>query len=165
MKKLLSLLFFIVTAQAFSQVVTLDAFRREYQYCFKDSATCYKIYKKATNSTANDMLSNAYRGAITTAMANHSKNKMEKLSLFNSGKKLLEQSISTDTTNIETRFLRFTVQTNCPKALGYHKQINSDKAFILKNYSSVTNMAVKKMITSFAIQSKDLSETEKQKLK
>ena len=124
-----------------------------------------KIYKKATKSTANDVLSNAYKGAITAAMANHSKDKKEKLGLFNSGKKILEQSIFTDTSNIETRFLRFTIQTNCPKVLGYKKQINSDKAFILKNYSSVTNMAVKRMISSFSQQCSSLSETEKQILK
>jgi len=165
MKKVIFFLFIITTTQAFSQVVSVDAFRREYQQCFKDSATCNKIYKKATKSTANDVLSNAYKGAITAAMANHSKDKKEKLSLFNSGKKLLEQSIFTDTSNIETRFLRFTIQTNCPKALGYNKQINSDKAFILKNYSSATNIAVKRMITSFAQQSTSFSETEKQKLK
>lgn len=165
MKKLLFILFIFISTETFSQVVTVDAFRREYQQCFKDSATCSRIYKKAEKSTANDVLSNAYHGAITAAMANHSKDKKEKLSLFNSGKKLLEQAIASDTSNIETRFLRFSIQTNCPKALGYNKQINSDKLYILNNYSSVTSIAVKRMISSFAQQSVAFTETEKQKLK
>ena len=45
------------------------------------------------------------------------------------------------------------------------KNIKTDKAFILKNYSAVTNLAVKRMIASFAQQSSALSENEKQKLK
>ena len=165
MKKLLFLLFFMASCNTFSQVITIDALRREYEQAFKDSATCSKIYKKIIKSSNADNITLAYRGAITTAMANHSKDKKDKLTLFNAGKKLLEQSIAADNINIETRFLRFTVQTKAPKALGYNKQIESDKEFIIKNYYSITNLAVKRMISSFAQQSTALSETEKQKLK
>lgn len=164
MKKLLFLLFFITSTCTFSQTISLDALRREYHQVYKDSAACAKLYKKITNSTGNDIITIAYRGAITAAMANHVKDKKEKLKLFNTGKKMLEQSIISDSSNIETRFLRFTVQINCPKALGYSKQIDSDKKFILKNYSSTSNVAVKKMIYISLTQTNFFTEAEKQKL-
>lgn len=165
MKKLIVFLFLIVNVNAFSQTITADALRRVYQQVNTDSASCAKLYKKITTSTDSDNIIVAYRGAITASMANFSTDKKEKLNLFNSGKKLLEQSITTDSSNIETRFLRFTIQSNSPKALNYNKQIKTDKAFILKNYSAITNLAIKRMITSFAQQSSAFTETEKQKLK
>lgn len=165
MKNIFLLLFLISGYTVFSQTVSVDALRREYEHAFKDSAACSKLYKKIIKSENSDNTTTAYRGAIATAMANHSQNKKDKLNLFNSGKKLLEQSVTADNTNIEIRFLRFTVQSNAPKVLGYNKQIESDKAFILNNYSSVTNIAIKQMIGSFAKQSTAFSETEKQKLK
>ena len=165
MKKLVFFLFIIANTNAFAQNITADALRRSYQQVNTDSATCSKLYKKINTSTDSDNIIVAYRGAITASMANFSTDKKEKLSLFNSGKKLIEQSIAKDSSNIETRFLRFTIQSSCPKALNYNKQMKSDKAFILNNYSSVTSLATKRMITSFAQQSKAFTETEKQKLK
>lgn len=165
MKKLIVFLLLMANVKAFSQTITADALRRAYQQVNTDSASCSKLYKKISTSTDSDNIIVAYRGAITASMANFSTDKKEKLNLFNSGKKLLEQSITTDSSNVETRFLRFTIQSNSPKALNYNKQIKTDKAFILKNYSTITNLAIKRMITSFAQQSKAFTETEKQKLK
>ncbi|MCX6295046.1 MAG: hypothetical protein NTX97_03090 [Bacteroidetes bacterium] len=163
MKKIIFLFVFILNSSLFSQNISLDGLRREYQQVNKDSASCAKLYKKIIKSNSADLVTIAYRGAITASMANYPKNKMDKLKIFNSGKKLIEQSIAADSSNIETRFLRFTIQSYCPKALGYSKQITSDKNFILKNYSAVSNIAVKKMIQSFFLQSKVLTEIEKQK--
>lgn len=165
MQKLIILIFFFININAFTQVITVDALRRSYQQVETDSTTCSKLYKRISNSTDSDNIIIAYKGAITASMANFSTDKKEKLNLFNSGKKLLEQSIAKDSSNIETRFLRFTIQSKAPKALGYNKNLKSDKAFILKNYAGLNNLALKRMITSFAQQSNVLTETEKQKLK
>ncbi len=170
MKKLFLLLFLqiaigIPATICVAQVITPDALRRSYVEVSKDSASCARLYQKVIKSQNADNITTAYRGAVTAAMSNHSKSKKEKLALFNSGKKLLEQSITSDSSSIETRFLRLSIQTACPKALNYYKQINPDKAFILKNYPTETNLAIKRMISSFALQSASFSEAEKQKLK
>ena len=163
--KFFVLLFFFTILHSYSQNTAVDEFRKEYDQVSKDSATCAKLYKKAIRSSNADNITTAYRGAITAAMANHSKDKKEKLNVFNTGKKLLEKAISADSSNIETRFLRFTIQSSCPKALGYNKQIASDKNFILKNYSASTNAAVKKMISSFANATSYFTKADKEKLK
>lgn len=158
-------LFLVLNANAFSQNITADALRRSYQQVNSDSATCARLYKKVSTSTDPDNTIIAYRGAITAAMANFSTSKKEKLNLFNSGKKLLEQSIAADSSNIETRFLRFSIQSNCPKLLNYNKNMKADKAFMIKNYPALTTLAVKQMISAFAQQSSAFTESEKQKLK
>lgn len=166
MKKIVFvLLFFITGLSSYSQNTSVDVFRKEYDNVYKDSASCAKLYKKAFRFSNADNISQAYRGAITAAMANHVKDKKEKLNLFNAGKKMLEQAIKADSSNIETRFLRFTIQVYCPKALGYNKQIAADKIFIIKNFSSTMNLTVKNMIHSFVGQTYFFTESEKEKLK
>lgn len=165
MKKVAFILFILTSFTSFAQVITVDALRRDYQNVKTDSTTCANLYKKIVKSNNADLITTAYRGAITAAMAGYSKDKKEKIKLFSTGKKMLEQSITSDSSNIETRFLRYTVQSNCPKALGYNKQLKSDKEFILKNYSIITNFAIKNMIKKFLLQYTTLTETEKQKLK
>ncbi len=160
---LLLLLLFCYGVRA--QTISVDALRREYQLVNSDSATCAKLYSRINKTSNSDVITNAYRGAISISMANHSKEKKEKLKLFNTGKKMLEESIAADSSNIELRFIRFTIQTNCPKVLRYNKEIASDKSFILKNYSSLLNVAIKKMIVSFFNQSNSVTDAERQKLK
>ncbi|HEY0030317.1 MAG TPA: hypothetical protein VGC65_06125 [Bacteroidia bacterium] len=166
MKRIILLILFAFGSHAqFAQSISVDALRREYYKVNADSAACAKLYNKISKAANSDNTSLAYKGAITAAMANHAKEKQEKLKLFNSGKKLLEQSIVSDSSNIELRFLRFTIQTNCPKALGYNKQIGADKKFILANFSAVTNTAIRNMMLAFVAQSTYLTDAEKQKLK
>jgi hypothetical protein len=98
-------------------------------------------------------------------MANYSKNKQEKINLFKEGKQLLEKAVAKDSTNVELRFLRMTIQTNCPKALGYHKQIASDKTYILANFDSIKNTSTRNNIKAFLLASAYLTDTEKKKLK
>jgi hypothetical protein len=165
MKQYALLLFLLFCYAAQAQTISVDALRREYQLVNSDSATCAKLYSRINKTSNSDVITNAYRGAISISMANHSKEKKEKLKLFNTGKKMLEESIAADSSNIELRFIRFTIQTNCPKVLRYNKEIPSDKNFILKNYSSLMNVGVKKMIVSFFNQSNSVTDAEKQKLK
>ena len=53
------------------------------------------------------------------------------------------------------------VQENSPKFLGYHKNLEEDKAFVLKNYSSISSTELKNVIKDFVLKSENFSETEK----
>lgn len=147
-----------------AQTVTVDALRKEYYKVTSDSATCAKLYSKVCKDNSTDNIIIGYKGAIMAAMANHIKNKQEKLKLFNSGKKFIDQSVITDNENVELRFLRFTIQSNCPKALGYNNQLDSDKKFILDNLDSIKNSSLKKKMGSFLLESNYLSTAEKKRI-
>jgi hypothetical protein len=162
MKRILILFSFLtLNFISFSQSNEVDKWRRDHYLARQDSSSCAKLYQKITkeNSTYNTII--CYRGAITATMADYSKNKLEKLNLFKEGKKLIEQSIAKDTNNAELRFLRFTIQTNCPKILGYNKQIDADKMIILKNISAIKNQELKKSMNDFLLHSPYLSPAEK----
>ncbi|MDF2436189.1 MAG: hypothetical protein K0Q95_565 [Bacteroidota bacterium] len=160
MKKLL---FFILvfTASFLQSQVSLETLRKDYYRLNTDSSACASLYKKVSLAGVSDNLFMGYKGAITAAMANHVTSKAEKLKLFNSGKKLIEQSVNTDSSDVELRFLRFTIQTNCPKALGYNKQISSDKKFIVSNFDTVKPASLKSKMAEYLVGSKLLTEKEK----
>jgi hypothetical protein len=156
---------FIYCSTLAAQTVTIDGIRKEYEKVRTDSSSCAKLYKKVKQLETTDNLSLGYKGAIIASMANYSKNKQEKINLFKEGKQLLEKAVAKDSTNVELRFLRMTIQTNCPKALGYHKQIASDKTYILANFDSIKNTSTRNNIKAFLLASAYLTDTEKKKLK
>jgi hypothetical protein len=166
MKKVKFFLFIIlIPFLSFAQTSALDALRRDYAKVNIDSISCHKLYVKVNQLSPTDNVVLAYKGAITAAKANFARQKEEKLKLFSAGKKMLEESIAKDTANVELRFLRFTIQSGAPKMLGYHKQLQSDKNYILSNFASVKNGVLKKAMSDFLIQSTLLSEEEKLKIK
>jgi len=159
------LLFIAFQVNAFSQTITIESLRKDYYKLNTDSIACKKIFNKIQNLNSSNNSIIGYKGAIYASMANYAKSKQEKIKLFNDGKKMLEQSIKADSSNVELRFLRLTIQTNCPKALGYHKQINSDKNFIVTNFNTLKSSDLKSKMLEFLIASSYLSPAEKQKIK
>jgi hypothetical protein len=164
MKKLFLFLFLFSYSVLQSQTISIETFRKEYYKLNTDSTACAKLYKKVSEINQTDVLFNGYKGAISASMANHVKSKQEKIKLFNAGKKLLEQSISADSTNTELRFLRLTIQSNCPKALGYYRNINTDKKYILSHFDSIKNTTVKNRMAEYLVSSTLLTEEEKKKI-
>ena len=162
---LLIISFLMICSSLTSQTVSLDAIRKDYEKVRTDSSSCAKLYKRINQGTITDNLLTGYKGAITASMANYSKNKQEKINLFKEGKQLLEKAIVKDSNNVELRFLRMTIQTNCPKALGYNKQITTDKNYILANFDTIKNVNTKNSIKAFLLASTYLTDAEKKKLK
>ena len=166
MKRVLLFLFcfIIVTQFTYGQSMNIDVLRKEYFKVKSDSVSCSKLYQKIIKDKSTDNTILCYKGAISAAMADYIKNKQEKIKLFTTGKKLIEESISKDTNNIEFRFLRFTIQTNCPKALGYNKQIASDKKKIVDNYSTNKNSVLQHTMFDYLYHSSYLTEEDKNKI-
>lgn len=104
----------------------------------KNNKLAQKLIDKTEAEFEKNFTVKAYRGAAFTILAGTLKNPFEKLSKFNAGKKLLEEAISQDQKNIELRFLRFSVQCECPKFLKYSDNIDEDKKLILDNFKTST---------------------------
>src|SRR4051812_28711448 len=73
-----------------------------------------------TKTTAlSKPLAAAYLAAAEMASAQYKINPLSKLSAFNSGKKMLEGAVNSDSINVEIRYIRYTIQNNAPSFLGY----------------------------------------------
>jgi len=163
MKK--NILYFFLLLSFYGRAQTLESLRKEYYKLDTDSAACAKLNAKLSKLITSDNTIIGYKGAVSACMANHVKTRQQKIMFFNKGKEMLEQAISTDTANTELRFLRFTIQTGAPKALGYNRQISNDKSFILKNAGTMKDAGLKRSIAEFMAQSSYLTDGEKAKAK
>ena len=100
------------------------------------------------NETNNPLLF-GYRGGATMLMAKHAFNPFSKLSYFKKGKLMLESAINADQTNVELRFLRYTIQTNVPGFLNYNSDKNLDRTFISQSLPKLKDQELKKIISEF----------------
>lgn len=90
-----------------------------------------------------------YKGAAKMLDARYSVNPFTKMSSFNKGKALIEQSILRDTSCVESRFIRFTIQRNLPGFLGYSENIKQDSCMIAGHLSTLTDQDLKNRITNY----------------
>jgi len=103
----------------------------------------------------------AYKGAVLTLMARYAKGTKDKKKFFKEGASLIEHAISKEPKNIEIRTIRLGVQENTPKIMGYRKNKEEDKTFILDNYKSTSSKEEKAFVRGFVLQSKSFSREEK----
>ncbi|MDY8138421.1 hypothetical protein [Aquimarina sp. 2201CG5-10] len=115
----------------------------------------YEITEKAVKE--EKAIYTAYHGAALTLKAAHC-NFFSKLSYFKKGKKLVEKAIEEEPDNIEIRMIRLCIQYNVPKILGYYKEIESDKDFILTHVDQINSPDLKKYIEGFIVDSEIFSE-------
>jgi len=146
-----------------------------------DIQTVRQKYIKAVSSqkeaeellvTLNSIVSNnndvplylAYQGAILGLMAKHAYNPFTKLDYLNQSKKVLAKAIDSAPTEPELRFLRFCMEHYLPPVLGYSSNLSNDRIMIVKHIEK-TDGDVRKVITSFLLESKRCTPTEIQKIK
>jgi len=98
---------------------------------------------------------NAYLGALLMKKAGLSKGASNKLNLFKSGHKKLEESIKKNSSNAELRFLRLMVQEHAPGILGYKNDMQEDSEYIKKAYKDLPQV-LQQAISDYSKQSKIL---------
>ena len=111
-----------------------------------------------------DPLMAGYEACARMLMAQHLINPWSKYQSFKQGAEQLERCVKGNPTNIELRFLRFSVQTKAPAFLGYNQSISKDKDFLLLSLDRVLDAGLAKTIRAFLLQSNALNETEKNKI-
>lgn len=75
----------------------------------------------------------AYKAAMLLLKAKFAFFPFNKWSYFKNGSELLDSTIATNSKNVEMRYIRFLFQSEIPKFLGYHKNIEQDYNFIINN--------------------------------
>lgn len=135
-------------------------------------------YRAAVESSASTSLSKelksvgpdsapillCYKGAAFMMEAKYAFNPITKLSRFSKGKKAIEEAIAKEPSNMEMRFIRFSIQTNLPGFLGYQGHIDSDKKKLLAGVANVTDKVLRENITAYLITSKKCTSEEIKKL-
>lgn len=90
-----------------------------------------------------------FKGMSYLLQAKHVMNPFTKFSYFNEGTGLIDASIAKDSTNIELRFFRLSVQENAPRFLGYYEEIETDKTMIQNKLPEEQDLDLKNKITNY----------------
>lgn len=143
MKKIISAAVFSVTTFASAQ--NLDLIRKNYQKAVEDKQVCkemiFQFEKK--NNTGIEL---AYFGAFQAVWAKHTNNPFEKLNTFNKAKKNIEKALQQEPDQLETIFIRYSVQKESPAFLGYKNNLKDDKNLLSRNIDNISNPFLKDMI-------------------
>jgi hypothetical protein len=113
-----------------------------------DKANFYKVLAMGSIEDINTQVTlveasgikekEAYKGTLLMKEASLLQKPKDKLKIFKSGATYLELAIRGDSSNVEYRFLRLTIQEHAPKVVRYHGAINGDSEFIKKHFSKLS---------------------------
>jgi hypothetical protein len=143
---------------------------RELRSCYRQAVTQKSAAEKfdqllATVDTGAAPVLLGYKGACEMIQAKYALNPIAKLFKFRKGKSLLELAVSRDTLNLETRFLRFSIQSNIPALLNYKDEMIKDKCFLMNHAGSSKDQELKEMILNYFVVTNTLTEVKIKKIK
>ena len=97
----------------------------------------YKLESITKNyNKVNNPVEFSYNISAQLFISKHLKNPVKKLYIFNNCTKELDKIISENPNSIEIRFLRYLVQLNAPRLLGYYNNLKMDYDFIVGNINN-----------------------------
>ena len=120
--------------------IDIDSLRELYLSAYTSEANCNNLGEKLNRiENNNTTLIKGYKGCFYFIKCKFINNPIEKLIYFRKGKKLLETAIQEDSTSVELKFLRYSIQKNLPRFLSYHDNLEKDLNFVNQNIKSVNN--------------------------
>jgi len=158
------LLLLVSTSFCFSQ--ELGELRVAYPNANSKESVTNELHQELSSISKTDSKTLvAYKGAVLTLKAKYAKGFKYKKTFFKEGAELLEFAITAEPKNIEIRCLRLGVQENAPKIVGYKKNIQEDKQFLLDHFATIQNQELRKFIRGYVLLSEAFSDSEKQLFK
>lgn len=124
--------------------------RNLYRYAKDTKENTEKFYKVTQNTNyQKDPVLSAYYGCALTLKASYADSRGDKISFFRKGKKMIEEAIESDPSNIELRMIRLSVQSSAPRITRYYKNKDEDKSFLIDNVEKVSSPKLKEFIKGF----------------
>lgn len=152
MIKYFFLFLFLFSSNVMAQMLQVKDIRLLFHQATNNEEICTKLINTLNPyNEDNNPLYLGYRGGAVMLMAKHAFNPFSKLSYFKKGKSLLERAIKAEDTNVELRFLRYTIQTSVPGFLNYSGDLKTDRQFLKKSLTDVKDLELKKIISSYLL--------------
>ena len=148
MKKLVLVFLLFCSFVNAQSLVELRGYLQKVENSEEVSKTLISKSKNAYDTTKKPIYM-AFYAVGNFFMAKHATNPIKKYGYFNRGKKALNEAVMKEPNNLEIRFLRYLCQEKTPKFLGYNKNIEDDKAFVLREYKNSKDEELVKQIKKF----------------
>lgn len=144
--KMILLVFTMLLGNLFTlNALTLETIRKNYQSAVIDKSICRSMIQQLENNQESH-IHMAYLGAFQTIWAKHTSNPIGKLKTFNKGKANIDIAARMVPNSVEIIFIRYSVQHNSPRFLGYNGNLKEDRNFLYKKWHSITSATLKRMV-------------------
>lgn len=161
-KKLPYLICIMLVSTAYNTVDESDIARaRIYYLQAAGNETAANNLHDLTKNKTNEIL-NAYHGASLAIKAKYAWNPYKKLENVNAGLTILNKAVNAKSSDVEIRFLRFSVEENLPAIVPGVRHCDEDKKTILTNLKK--EHPFYSTIRAYMLGSKLLSSDEKKKI-
>ncbi len=135
-----------------SKLIFADVdFRNQYEKAIKNKALAEKMVAALELKSNITPIERGYKGALKMILAKHYYNPLNKLNSFNAGKTELEKAIELLPNSPELIYLRYSCSVNSPSFLNYKKNVQADKAFLVKAIVTLKDEDLKKRISAFLV--------------
>ena len=145
MKYILVLLFFFNFSNAQSDIKDI---RKIFILSTDSYQKCSQLNRMSSERVSICPIYHAYNIVSKILESKYLRNPVKKFRVFKENTKLLDSLLVYHPKILEIRFLRYSIQINAPKILGYTTFVKEDYEFIMKNIS-YADEDLKKIITSF----------------
>ncbi|RCH55612.1 hypothetical protein DJ568_06890 [Mucilaginibacter hurinus] len=134
----------------------------------KSSKTTDSLFNRLDAIKNKTGLVTGYIATLQALKAIHAWNPYNKIKHLNRSEKSYRAAVAADPTNIEVRFMRFSVEHNVPGFLGYNKNLANDRQEIItqlkkKNYAH-NDHAFVSTVVKFLLESKRCTPAENEYL-
>lgn len=116
------------------------------------------LYAKLKSKPPANALMIGYLGTLEALKAKHSWNPYNKIKFVALSQKTMKEAVNRDPSNMEIRFMRFSIQHYTPSFLGFSKDLDEDLKVIAKQYRAkhfgLADKELVRNIAAFMINSK-----------
>ncbi len=103
------------------------ALRQQLMHAVNNSKTTDSLYNSLATLTNKSPLITGYIGTLQALKAKHHWNPYYKIKYVRDAEKTFAKAVTAEPHDIEIRFLRYSVEHNLPKFLGYSKNMKADR--------------------------------------
>lgn len=150
----------VMLSLAFTKATPLESARGLFPKLDQGKNYVDSLINISSKHTSNPVML-AYHGAAQTARASYLYNPYSQYTTAKKGLETMNKSVSKASSNLEVRFVRYSVELNIPAIMPFTDHTKEDKKFILTNLDK--NHDFYPAIKTFMLKFGNLTDTEKKK--
>lgn len=135
-------LFSFLSISAFSQESSLPRIRILFNEAVQQEDKIGELVELIEQEKSDSPTILAYRGSAKALEAKSCFNPITKLKYLGNSMEMLNEAVILSPSDIEIRFLRFSIQYYTPKWLGYSKNMEEDKTMIISNIHNYKSFGI-----------------------
>lgn len=125
-----------------SAAPTLSALRHLYAAAATDEAPARRLLAAVNGYDGPSAPILGYRAVAEAVQARYAWSPLTKLRAVREAERLFARAVLLDPQNVEVRFLRFTIEVNVPRYLGYSQHLPDDRAVIMRGAHHYPNLGL-----------------------